>query len=98
LQPGPQEDLNQRNWVLGSSGQRSWNSPAKLQPAREDQGACAGLAGGDVMVGVDRRGWNGGEPRRRQWSSTTAMVFRHGGAPAVDRRLGSSSREARRFD
>jgi hypothetical protein len=34
--------------------------------AREDQGACAGLAGGDVMVGVDRRGWNGAEPRRRQ--------------------------------
>jgi hypothetical protein len=25
---------------------------------RKYQGACAGLARGDVMVGVDRRGWN----------------------------------------
>jgi hypothetical protein len=65
---------------------------------REDQGACTGIAGGDVMVGIDRRGWNGGEPRWRRWSSTTAMVFRRGGTPAVDRRLGRSSREARRFD
>jgi hypothetical protein len=39
---------------------------SKGEPAREDQGACAGLAGGDVMVGVDRSGWNGGEPRRWQ--------------------------------
>jgi hypothetical protein len=28
------------------------------EPARKDQGARAELAGGDVMVGVDRRGWN----------------------------------------
>jgi hypothetical protein len=31
LRPGPQEDLNPCNWVLGSSGQRSWNSPAKFR-------------------------------------------------------------------
>jgi hypothetical protein len=68
------------------------------EPAGEDQGTRAVLASGDVMVGVDRRGWNGGEPRRRRWSSTMAAVFRRGGASAVDWRLGRSSREARRFD
>jgi hypothetical protein len=54
--------------------------------ARKDQGMSAGLAGGDVMVGVDRRGWNGGDPKRRQWSSTRAVVFRRDGSPAVARR------------
>jgi hypothetical protein len=29
-----------------------------------------------VEVEVDRKGWNGDNPRRRQWSSTTAAVFR----------------------
>jgi hypothetical protein len=46
------------------------------EPARQDHGTRAVLAGGDVMVGVDRRGWNGGDPRRRRWSLTTAVVFR----------------------
>jgi hypothetical protein len=32
---------------------------------REDQGARGNLAGGDVKVGVDQRGWNGGDPSRR---------------------------------
>jgi hypothetical protein len=42
--------------------------------ARKEQRTRGNLARGDVMVGVDRR------------SSTTAMVFRCGGSPAVDRR------------
>jgi hypothetical protein len=46
------------------------------EPARKDQGARADLAGGDVKVGVDRRGWNDDDPRWRRWSSTTAVVFR----------------------
>jgi hypothetical protein len=54
--------------------------------ARKEQGTRGNLARGDVMVGVDRRGWNGGDLKRRRWSSTTAMVFRSGGSPAVDRR------------
>jgi hypothetical protein len=56
------------------------------EPARKDQGVSAGLAGGDVMVGVHRRGWNGGDPKRRRWSLITAAVFQCGGSPAVDRR------------
>jgi hypothetical protein len=67
------------------------------EPAREDQGARRNLAGGDVQVGVDRRGWNGDNLRRRRWSSTTAAVFWRGGSPAVDRRWGNSSRGSRRF-
>jgi hypothetical protein len=67
------------------------------KPAREDQGARGNLAGGDVMAGVDRRGWNGGDPRRRRWSSTTAAMFQCGGSPVVDRRWGNSSRGSRRF-
>jgi hypothetical protein len=42
------------------------------EPAREDQGARGNLAGGDVQVGVDWRGWNGDDLRRRRWSSTMA--------------------------
>jgi hypothetical protein len=56
------------------------------EPARKDQGVSAGLAGGDVMVGIDRRGWNGGDLKRRRWSLITAVVFRRGGSPVVDRR------------
>jgi hypothetical protein len=89
LQPRPREDLNPRNWVLGSSGQRSWNSPAKFQrrwspaargnrPGRT-RGLGGNLAGGDVQVGVDRSRWNGDDPRRRQWSSTMVAVFRCAG-------------------
>jgi hypothetical protein len=32
--------------------------------ARKEQGTRGNLARGDVMVGVDRRGWNGGDPKR----------------------------------
>jgi hypothetical protein len=67
------------------------------EPVRKDQGARADLAGGDVKVGVDRRGWNDGDPRWRRWSLTTAAVFRRGGSPAVDQRWGNSSRGSRRF-
>jgi hypothetical protein len=35
------------------------------EPAREGQGVSAGVAGGDVMVGVGWRGWNDGDPKRR---------------------------------
>jgi hypothetical protein len=45
------------------------------EQAREDQGTKAVLARGDAMVGVDRR-----------WSSTTVVVFRRDGSPAVDQR------------
>jgi hypothetical protein len=50
------------------------------EPARKDHGTKVELVGGDVMVGVDRRGWNDDDPRRRQWSLTTAVVFRRGGS------------------
>jgi hypothetical protein len=33
--------------------------------ARKDQGARGNLAGGAVQVGVDRRGWNNDDLRRR---------------------------------
>jgi hypothetical protein len=75
LQPGPRKDLNQCNQVLGSSGQRAEtrrpNSDdggrgGEGEPARKDQGARGNLAGGDVMVGVDRRGWNSDDPRWRR--------------------------------
>jgi hypothetical protein len=65
LQPDPQKDLNQSNWVLASSGKRAEirrsNSVTVItsgegEPAREDQGTRAVLAGGDVMVEVNRRG------------------------------------------
>jgi hypothetical protein len=46
------------------------------EPAREDQGTRGNLAGGDVQVEVDRRRWNGDDPRRRWWSSTMVGVFR----------------------
>jgi hypothetical protein len=49
------------------------------EPARKDQGARGNLAGGDVQVGVDRRRWNGDDPRRRRWSSAMAAVFRRAG-------------------
>jgi hypothetical protein len=74
LQPGPREDLNQCTQVPGSSGKKprlAGQIPATVavggegEPAREDQGTRAVLAGGDVMVGVNRRGWNDGDPRRR---------------------------------
>jgi hypothetical protein len=52
------------------------------EPARKDQGARADLAGGDVKVRVDQRGWNDDDPRWWRWSSTTAAVFRR----AEDRR------------
>jgi hypothetical protein len=67
------------------------------KPARKDQGARADLVGGDVKVGVDRRGWNNDDPRRRRWSLTTAAVFRCGGSPVVDRRWGKSFMGSRRF-
>jgi hypothetical protein len=35
------------------------------EPARKDQGTRGNLAGGDVQVGVDRRGWNDGDLRWR---------------------------------
>jgi hypothetical protein len=66
-------------------------------PARKDQGARGNLARGDVQVGVDRKGWNGDDPRRRRWSSTMAAVFRRDGSSVVDQRWGNSSRESRRF-
>jgi hypothetical protein len=80
-------------WLVGEekprcTGQipvtRVAGSEGKL--ARKEQGIRGNLARGDVMVGVDRRGWNGGDPKRLRWSSTTAMVFRHCGSPAVDLR------------
>jgi hypothetical protein len=67
------------------------------EPARKDQGTRGNLAGGDVQVGVDRSGCNDGDPRRRRWSLTTAVVFRRGGSPAVDQRWRNSSRGSRRF-
>jgi hypothetical protein len=67
------------------------------EPAREGQGVSAGLAGDDVMVGVDRRGWKNGDPKRGQQSSATAAVLRRGGSPAADRRWGNSSRGSRWF-
>jgi hypothetical protein len=70
----------------------------KGKQARDVQGTRAVLASGDVQVGVGRRGWNGGEPRRWRWSSTTAAVFRRDGSPVVDKRWGKSSRRVRRFD
>jgi hypothetical protein len=54
------------------------------EPVRKDQGARRNLAGGDVKVGVDRRGWNGDDPRWRRWSLTTVAVLRRRGSPAVD--------------
>jgi hypothetical protein len=56
------------------------------EPAKKVQGTRANLAGGDVQVRDDRRGWNGGELRRRRWSLIPAVVFRRGGSPAMDRR------------
>jgi hypothetical protein len=38
----------------------------EVEQARKDQGTSGRLAGGDVMVGVDWRGWNGGNPKRRR--------------------------------
>jgi hypothetical protein len=54
--------------------------------ARKEQGTRRNLARGDVMVGVDRRGRNSGDPKRRRWSSTTAMMFRRGGSLVADQR------------
>jgi hypothetical protein len=54
--------------------------------ARKEQGTRGNFARGDVMVWVDRRGWNCGDPKRRRWSLITAMVFRRGSSLAVDRR------------
>jgi hypothetical protein len=34
LQPGPREDLNHCNWVLGSSGKRSRDVPSKFRRRR----------------------------------------------------------------
>jgi hypothetical protein len=70
----------------------------KGKPVREDQGVSVGLAGGDVMVGVNRRGKNGDDPKWRRWSSSMAAVFRRGGSPVVVQRLGKNSRGTRRFD
>jgi hypothetical protein len=36
------------------------------EQARKDQGTSGRLAGGDGMFGVDRRGWNGGDPKWRR--------------------------------
>jgi hypothetical protein len=36
--------------------------------ARKEQGTRGNLARGDVMIGVDRWGWNGGDPKRLRWS------------------------------
>jgi hypothetical protein len=33
--------------------------------ARKDQWARGNVTGGAVQVGVDRRGWNGDDPRQR---------------------------------
>jgi hypothetical protein len=92
-------------WLVGEEEPRlAGQIPASVvaggegEPAREDQGTRAVLVGGDVMVGVNRRGCNDGDPRRRRWSLTAAMVFRRGGSPAVLQRLGRSLREARQFD
>jgi hypothetical protein len=103
LQLGPREDSNQCNWVLAHRDReaemcRPNSSNGEGEPVRKVQGTRAVLTRGDVQVGVSRRGLNGGELRRRRWSSTTAAVFRHDGSPAVDRRWGNSSRRVRRFD
>jgi hypothetical protein len=45
----------------------------------KDQGARADLAGGDVKVGIDRKGWNDDDPRWRRWNSITPAVFRRAG-------------------
>jgi hypothetical protein len=64
LQPGPQEDLNHCNWVLGSSGQRGCNSPAKFRrrwsPATRGKrlGRIRGL--GRPLLGVMCRAGLGG--------------------------------------
>jgi hypothetical protein len=65
--------------------------------ARKDQGTRGNLAGGDVQVGVDRRGWNDGDPRQRRWSLTMAVVFGCGGSPTMDQRWGNSPRGSRWF-
>jgi hypothetical protein len=44
----------------------------KGEPASKDQGTRGNLAGGDVQVGVDRRGWNDGDPRWRRCSGVGA--------------------------
>jgi hypothetical protein len=66
LQSDPQKELNQNNWVLGSSGKRSRDAPAKFRRQRSPaargnrlgrfRGLGRTLLGGDVQVGVDRRG------------------------------------------
>jgi hypothetical protein len=57
-------------WLIGEEEPRlAGQIPATVvasgegEQAGEDQGARGNLAGGDVMVGVDRRGWNDGDPR-----------------------------------
>jgi hypothetical protein len=55
------------------------------EPAREDQGARAVLAGGDVMVGVNRRG----EMTMTRSSSDRAQLRRRcSGVAAHRRRIG----------
>jgi hypothetical protein len=65
LQPGPRKDLNQSNWSLARQGReaemRRPNSSGggrqrRGELAEKDQGTRGNLVGGDVMVGVDRRG------------------------------------------
>jgi hypothetical protein len=74
VQPGPREDLNQCNQALGSSGKRAGiRRPNTSDGAhrrrggtgQKGPGARGNLAGGAVKVGVDRRGWNSDDPRRR---------------------------------
>jgi hypothetical protein len=89
LQLGPQKDLDNCNRVPGSPGKKSRDSPAEFRRrwspmVRENRpgrirGARANLAGGDVEVGVDRRGWNDDDPRWWRWCSTTTAVFWHAG-------------------
>jgi hypothetical protein len=92
LQPGPRKDSNQCNWVLAHRDREAEmcrpnsSDGGKREPTRKVQGTRANLAGADVQVGGDRRGWNDGEPRRQRWSLITAAVFRRGGSPTVDRR------------
>jgi hypothetical protein len=56
LQPGPQKELNQSNWVLGSSGKRSQGASAKFR--RPEAAAVELNYGGRVPV----RGFTGGGP------------------------------------
>jgi hypothetical protein len=85
LQSDPQKDLNQSNWVLGSSGKRAkirWPNSGdggrrrRGEPARKDQGARGNLIGGAVQVGgggtATTRG--GGDRAQLRWRCSDVVA------------------------